>query len=278
LASSWTSKPTPVGAPTWWSDQRPPADAHLRGYRGGKIALHRAFRRVTLSPPQLVANLLLMASLTAGWLWMLPVVGRFWVAVFQFWIEKADVEARIKAVPQHLWPAPEFVLPLPYMAAGAIKPALWLSVAVLTLAAIGLTRFLPERHLPLAYGIRAVGIIQVTALVFFAVAPAKFPHDLPTYTLGMLSFGVILIGLAPIILGFTYFIFDFPIWKKACLTLLIMAYLVILVPHQYLAHVYLLQGSILFMPVLYFLLGPFLDVFVFVAFYSWAMSWGAKAD
>jgi hypothetical protein len=42
-------------------------------------------------------------------------------------------------------------------------------------------------------------------------------------------------------------------------------------------HVYILQKSILFMPLLYFAFGPFLDVLVFVCLYSWGMSWENSA-
>jgi hypothetical protein len=41
-------------------------------------------------------------------------------------------------------------------------------------------------------------------------------------------------------------------------------------------HVYLLHGSVLFMPVLYFVFGPFLDILVFIGFYSWGMSWKGR--
>jgi len=57
-------------------------------------------------------------------------------------------------------------------------------------------------------------------LLYFAVAAARFPHDVPTYTTGMLAFGVILIGLVPAVLGLTFYMFDFPAWKKLALTLL----------------------------------------------------------
>ena len=92
----------------------------------------------------------------------------------------------------------------------------------------------------------------------------------------MLAFGVILIGLVPAVLGLTFYMFDFPAWKKLALTLLIMGHLVLFIPLQYLLHAWLLHCSILFMPVLYFVCGPFLDVLIFVCFYSWGMSWQSR--
>jgi hypothetical protein len=51
---------------------------------------------------------------------------------------------------------------------------------------------------------------------------------------------------------------------------------VLFIPLQYLLHAWLLHCSILFMPVLYFVCGPFLDVLIFVCFYSWGMSWQSR--
>jgi hypothetical protein len=82
--------------------------------------------------------------------------------------------------------------------------------------------------------------------------------------------------MVPWMLGFTYYIFDFKFLQKLALTLLTMSYLTVFIPFQYMLHVYILQKSILFMPLLYFAFGPFLDVLVFVCLYSWGMSWGAS--
>jgi hypothetical protein len=91
-----------------------------------------------------------------------------------------------------------------------------------------------------------------------------------------LYFGAILIGLVPPILGFTYYLFDFSLTQKISLTLLTGAYLTLFIPLQYMLHVYLLHKSILFMPILYFALGPFLDVLIFVSLYAWGMSWKSQ--
>jgi hypothetical protein len=48
------------------------------------------------------------------------------------------------------------------------------------------------------------------------------------------------------------------------------------IPLQYLLHACILRVSLLFLPILYLAFGPFLDVVVFIAFYSWGMSWSPK--
>src|SRR5947209_14218038 len=89
----------------------------------------------------------------------------------------------------------------------------------------------------------------------------------------MLFFGTVLTGMIPLILGFTYFLFDFSLLKKLMLSLISMGYLTLFLPFQYMLQVYILRKSILYMPLLYFAFGPFLDVLIFVSLYSWGMSW-----
>jgi hypothetical protein len=137
---------------------------------------------------------------------------------------------------------------------------------------------IPEEHLPWVYLLRFLVIVQGTALVYFAFEAAKFPHDLPSYVVGMLHFGTIFISLLPLILGFSYFLFDFTLLQKVGLTVATMAYLVLFMPFQYMLHVWIIHESVLFMPTLYFIFGPFLDVLIFVSLYSWGMSWRSRNE
>jgi len=129
---------------------------------------------------------------------------------------------------------------------------------------------------PWIYLLRFLVFLQGTSLVYFVFAAARFPHDLTSYTLSMLFFGTILIGLLPLILGFTYYLLDFSLLKRLALTAISAGYLIAFVPLQYMLHIYILRKSILFMPLLYFAFGPSLDVLIFVSLYSWGMSWKSK--
>jgi hypothetical protein len=149
-------------------------------------------------------------------------------------------------------------------------------IAAITLFAGVGSFFISPELLPWTYLLRFLVIIQGVTLIYFAFAAATFPHDLSGYTVSMMMFSAVLIGLVPLIFGFTYFIFDFTFLQKFALTLLTMAHLALFTPLQYILHVYLLHQSILYMSVLYFVFGPFLDVLVFISFYSWGMSWKAS--
>jgi len=82
-------------------------------------------------------------------------------------------------------------------------------------------------------------------------------------------------GLVPLLLGLTLHVFDLPLWRKLLLTVLLLLHLAVFVPLNVLLHVWLvMRGTAIVMPVLFLLFGLLLDVFIFVAFYGWALSWG----
>jgi hypothetical protein len=263
LASFSISKPTPGALEA----------LRYRGWRGGKILPHRAFARLRMGAREMLVSLSLVLSLSAVWLAMLPAVGRFWGRIFVYWTHILGFENSVMMAPQHWGRHISFSLPYVNMAAGPPDPYTWWTTGVVTLLLFAATYGISEENLPWVYLLRFLVAIQGTALIYFAFAAARFPHDLASYTVGMLFFNAILIELVPPILGFTYYLFDFSVLQKITLTVLTGGYLTLLVPMQYMLHVYLLHRSILFMPLLYFAFGPFVDVLVFVSLYSWGMSW-----
>jgi hypothetical protein len=250
----------------------------LRGWRGGLIPPHRAFERLDPGASDLIGGALLLIGTSLSWVALLGTIGKFWQHIFAFWAKPLGLEFSIVMVPQHWSSHMRFALPYLSAPAGPITPLTWSITAAVTVLALVGTYLMGEELLPVVYLVRALVLIQSGALVYFAVFSARFPHDIPSYTIGMLVFGMILIGLVPVILAFTYYVFDFSFMKKLTLTALTMAHLVLLIPLQYLLHIWVLHHSILFMPILYFAFGPFLDILVFVSLYSWGMSWRTRRD
>jgi hypothetical protein len=251
-------------------------DLRHRGHRGGLIAPHRAFLQVHPTLADGAVSATLVVGFTLAWIRLLPLVGEFWGWIFRLWDRWLGLNADILMVPQRWAPSLHFSLPFIVVPAGGINLTVWTLSAAATLAVFLSTQLASEEYIGWLYIVRAVVFIQGSALLYFAFAAARFPHDVSTYAIGMLAFGVILIGLVPAVLGLTFYMFDFPAWKKLGLTVLIMGYMVVFIPMQYLLHVWLLHVSILFMPVLYFVGGPFLDVLIFVCLYSWGMSWESR--
>ena len=283
LASSWIFKsfsPRVANARALKTTQKPlPRNLEIlkqRGWRGGLIAPHRAFAYLRIGAKEILIALGLVVALTYAWIRMLVPVGSFWGRVFTIWHKWLHLEGSVVMSPQQWGEHIRFSLPFVSAAAGPVDPHTWWITGVATLAVFAATYFISEEYTPWMYLLRFLVLIQGTTLVYFVFFSARFPHDLPSYTVGMLYFGTILIGLLPLILGFTYYLFDFSLFKKLALTLLSAIYLVAFFPFQYMLHVYILQKSILFMPLLYFAFGPFLDVLVFVSLYSWGMSWKSQ--
>ena len=219
----------------------------------------------------------LTGGLTLGWLLGLRAVCHLWLIVISYWTRALNMEGSVTALPQHWLRILNVSLPFVSVQAGTITPAIWLGTLCVTAGVFALT-FLGSGHSPWVYLVRALVFIQASAHIYFAVASARFPHDIPTYTMGMLSFGILLIGMIPVVLAFTYYLFDFSLGKKLGLSLLLMGHLTLFFPLQYILHAYVLHFSMLFMPILYFAFGPFLDVLIFVCFYSWGMSWPSRAQ
>jgi hypothetical protein len=232
--------------------------------------------RLPLSKTDLVQTTLLTIGLCSAWVASLPWICKFWLFLFDYWTRALEMEGTVTALPQSWFKFANLSLPFVSVEAGSVSPPVW-AITLLVTAVVLAATFLGEGHSPWVYLVRALVFIQASALVYFAVASARFPHDIPTYTTGMLSFGVLLIGMIPIVLAFTYYVFDFSLWKKLGVSVLLMVHLTLFFPLQYVLHVYILHYSILYMPLLYFAFGPFLDVLIFVCFYSWAMSWQSRS-
>jgi len=252
-------------------------DIRRRGWRGGIITPHRAFARLRFTARDFCVISSLVLAITAAWLCSLRYVGELWFHVFRFWHGVLGLEGSVARAPQ-VWGPVHFSVPTVLISAGAPGALTWWTTAAVTLLVLWITFGISEEHLPFVYLLRFLVIIQGTALAYFLFAAAKFPHDLPSYTVGMLHFGTIFITLLPLILGFSYFLFGFRLPQKVGLTLGTMAYLVIFLPFQYMLHVWIIHNSILFMPLLYFVFGPFLDVLIFVSLYSWGMSWPSRNE
>ena len=250
-------------------------DIRRRGWRGGIITPHRAFARLHFTARDFYLIGASVLAISAAWLFSLRYVGELWFHIFRFWHRALGLEGSVARAPQ-VWGPIHFSMPTVLISAGPPDAFTWWTTAAVTLLALWMSFGIPEEHLPFAYLLRFLVIIQGTALAYFLFAAAKFPHDLPSYTVGMLHFGTIFITLLPLILGFSYFLFDFRLLQKVGLTVGIMAYLVIFLPLQYMLHVWIIHNSILYMPLLYFVFGPFLDVLIFVSLYSWGMSWRSR--
>jgi hypothetical protein len=244
-----------------------------RGHRGGVIPMHRALAHFRLGPMNLITAIFLFVFFLSVWLLLLPRVCHFWNRVLTFGIHVLPVRAEIGLAEHHLTRFIRF--DIPYLRMEPVPPSAevwWLTLAV-TLALFAATFVLPSRLIPIIYLLRGILLVPATALLYFALLPARFPHTPDSYMQGLVTAGIALISIVPLLFGLTYYIFDFGLLKKALLTAVTMVHLALFLPLQVLLQALLLQKTVLFMPVLYIIFGMPLNILIIIAFYSWGMTW-----
>lgn len=248
----------------------------FRGHRGGVISMHRALAHFSLRPMNLAVALSLCVIFVSVWLMLLPLTCTLWSRIFAAGIQVLPLHAEL-ARAQHHWFYLRFTTP--YLRIEPLLPSLetWSLTCAATLLLFAATFFLSNRWIPVIYLARGVLLVQATALLYFALLPARFPHTPESYLSGLVTSGMALISIVPLLFALTYYIFDFGLLKKALLTAMTMVHLALFLPVQVLLQALVLQQTVLFMPVLYIIFGMPLDILLIIAFYSWGMSWSFRS-
>lgn len=258
--------------------QRKLDDLRFRGFRGTSIKMHRAIYQFEFKKTRLIEALLLPLILNVLTLCFLSNILGVWKMVFVFWQEKLGLGSTLQLQTVDLG---RYMLSMPTPALSAEMPGSltwWLTLEGCLILLVLTILNSPQRFMPLTYILRACLLIQATALAYFYWLPELFPHDAITYISNSLEMSLFLIFMTPWILALTYYVFDFPLLQKIALSMLMLGYFIIALPMQYLLHAYALHYlSLLFLPLFYLVFGIFLDVMMFVALYSWGMSWRWRA-
>lgn len=251
-----------------WADPFP-----ARGHRGGVISMHRALVQFRLGPINLIMAIALFAFFSSIWLVCLPKVCYLWTRILAFGIRILPLRAELGLAEHQLTPFLRFDIPYLRMEPVPPGPQVWWLTCATTLALFAASFLLPSRLIPVMYLLRGILLVPATALAFFALMPARFPHTPDSYLEGLITAGIALITTVPLLFGLTYYIFDFGLLKKALLTAVTMTHLALFLPLQVLLQALFLQKTVLFMPVLYIVFGMPVNILIIIAFYSWGMTW-----
>jgi hypothetical protein len=250
-----------------------PDPVRTRGHRGGVIPMHRALAHFRLGPMNLVIAIFLFVFFSSIWLVFLPNVCHFWNRVLALGIRILPLRAELGLAEHHLTPFLRFDVPYLRMEPVLPDPQTWWLACAATLALFAVSFLLPSKLIPVIYLLRGILLVPVTALVYFALLAARFPHTPDSYMEGLVTAGIALISTVPLLFGLTYYIFDFGLLKKAFLTAITMTHLALFLPLQVLLQALFLQKTVLFMPVLYIIFGMPINILIIIAFYSWGMTW-----
>ena len=251
-------------------------DSISRGHRGGVIAMHRALTHFRLGPLNVVTSISLFLSFSYIWVVLLPVLCHFWHFFLAVSLRYLPLRGTLEIATHQF--GRSYRLDIPYLRIYSVLPSLWtwsLTCGV-TLLLFATTYLLPKRLAPILYLSRGILLVQATALFYFALWPLHFPHAPDSYMEALISSGIGLISVVPLLFALTYYIFDFGLWKKALLTALTIAHLTAFLPFQVVLQALVLQITVLFMPVLYIIFGMPVDVLLIIAWYSWGMTWSFR--
>lgn len=198
----------------------------------------------------------------------------FWAAVFAGVLRWLRLPATVWMEPCKAFPRWSVRMPCIEMLAGSPTPWQWAWILYGMAAGWLATRLVPERWMPLTYGIRFLCLVQLTAVFFFAFWPGQFPYGIDDFVRTQVYTGFVFLLMIPPIYGMSYFILDFSPLQKAGLLLMAVSYIGVAAPVQIVTCVILTHfGSLALIPLFYLALGPLVYVSWMVAFYSWGVSW-----
>ncbi len=244
-----------------------------RGFRGGRIAPHRAMIGLEVSWSLLIDLVVLPLMFAVAMIALLDPLMGVWRDFFNAIREPLGLPG---AVATRVFEVGPLGVAIPYFTTSAEWPQRldlttgWLVMGILFVAGL----FMRGRLLPFGYLLRALAVLQCTAQLWFSFTTPPFSYTLGDYIAGLLVTGVIILVLAPFLVAFTFHIFDFLLWQKLTMATLLLVHLSILLPLQAAVHAWIIhRGSLLAMPILFLVFGVLLDVFVYVALYGWGMSW-----
>lgn len=238
--------------------------------------MHRALAHFRLGPLNLVTAICLFLCFSSIWLLLLAKICRFWTVLLEFGIRVLPLGAEIGLAHHHLTPFINF--DIPYLRMEPVPPsaAVWGFTCLVTIALFAASFFLSDNLIPVMYLLRGILLVPVSALLYFVFLAARYPHTPDSYMEGLMTAGIALISIIPLLFGLTYYIFDFGLLKKALLTTVAMTHLALFLPLQILLQGLFLQKTVLFMPVLYIIFGMPVNILIIVAFYSWGMTWSFR--
>lgn len=244
-----------------------------RGFRGGRIAPHRSMIGLEVSRWLLIDLIVLPLMFSLAVFVLLDPLLSSWQWLFDLLREPLGLPGVVSTRVVQIGPISAAI---PFFTAESNWPGAidlrsgWILVASLAIPGA----LLRGRYTPLAYFLRALAVIQLTAQVWFSFAAPPFTYALSQYMAGLLVCGVVILLLAPVLVSVTYFIFDFPLWQKVLLATMLLVHLAVFLPLQAVVHAWVVyRGSLLALPMLFLVFGVLLDVFVYVALYGWGMSW-----
>ncbi len=175
----------------------------------------------------------------------------------------------------------EISLPAVHVATPQPTTGTLVAATVISALVFAATFLLPPRFIPAKYFLSLLAVLQASAFLSASscAPPRPFPTSLDDHVFLLLTAGLVIIALVPVVLGLTLHVFDISFTKKVLVSVALMGHLTLFVPLQAMVHVWLvLHYSAVVMPVLFLVFGLLMDVMVCVSFYGWVLSSGSARN
>jgi hypothetical protein len=246
--------------------------------RGAIIPMHHAFLTIEVTPKRRTGAVL-MALAFALLVWaLLPALMSVWKWILEFWT--SFIYDGVVAISPIRLLGQDLAIPYPALiAADPSSQAVYINLVVCVLAFL-CSFLIPPRLAPMNYLLRAVLLVQSSASIARILLGDFFPYTLQTYIADSLVLSAWLMFVVPLVLGFIYYIFEFSLLQKVLVTVGTLLYYTIAIPCLYMLHACIIYaGTLIMLPLMYFVFGTLLNVLMFVCFYAYAMSLrGAPED
>lgn len=127
--------------------------------------------------------------------------------------------------------------------------------------------------IPLKMWIILTAILMLISSLVFLIMPTAFPYTLGDFTQSYLSTELLIWLSIPLFFGFSLALLSTSLTSKFLLTTFsFLASIALGITRYALFVLVLVKGSYLFMPVLFFIFGPLLDIYLLVTIYSFYIS------
>ena len=195
-----------------------------------------------------------------------------WGFIMQYGLSKLTSAGAVTYIQYSIFHV-DFFLPSLVLPAAAPSAEVWWYTTCITIGLFLLSFLIKTSFTPFKYYFRSAIILVWCTQVYFYIEPTGFPYDIAIYTRnGFLQIFALLIA-TPWIFCLTYYVYGYRFISKIALTALVLNYLIILAPFQYLFNAILIhQFSLILMPFLFFFAGLLMNILAIVAFYAYGIS------
>jgi hypothetical protein len=259
-------------------------DAHEKGYpvafsaaRKARNKLikpqpHRAIASMKVKP-YLLLQALVLPLLLVGLIYMgQPLIFNFWKACIEFWARYMAFTFDLTTAFSETGRMTLHVTNDPTSSQTPNFTTLVITTAI-TLFGFVASLHMNKTCLPLKFPLRIICSVQLATVLYFWLFPSDFLYRISDHSEELMDIGYFVMLATPVMLSIGYYILNQNLLKKVFNTLLILAFMSIMIPHQVLAQALIMTHfSNLFMPVLYLCFGAVFDALVFIALYSWVVS------